>query len=62
MINIFAAASGVVNYFTPTNGAIMGGLALARVEYPTWLKFVGKVVLVTAIVNMVVLAIAMAIL
>jgi uncharacterized ion transporter superfamily protein YfcC len=40
----------------------MGGLALARVEYPTWLKFAGKVVLVTAIVNMVVLAIAMAIL
>ena len=62
MINIFAAASGVVNYFTPTNGSIMGGLALAKVEYTTWIKFVAKVVLWTAIANMIVLAIAMAVL
>lgn len=59
MINVFSAASGVVNYFTPCNGAIMGGLALARIEYPTWIKFVMKVVAITAVVNMVVLAIAM---
>ncbi|RRG00377.1 MAG: YfcC family protein, partial [Lactobacillus sp.] len=62
MINVFASASGVVNYFTPANGAIMGGLALSRVEYGTWLKFVGKVVLATAVVNVVVLAIAMVVL
>lgn len=62
MINVFASASGVVNYFTPANGAIMGGLALSRVEYGTWLKFVGKVVLVTAIVNVAVLAVAMVVL
>lgn len=41
---------------------IMGGLALSRVEYGTWLKFVGKVVLVTAIVNAAVLAVAMVVL
>lgn len=62
MINIFASASGVVNYFTPCNGSIMGGLALARVEYSTWIKFVIKVVAVTAVANMIVLAIAMAVL
>lgn len=62
IINVFASASGVVNYFTPANGAIMGGLALSRVEYGTWLKFVGKVVLVTAIVNVAVLAVAMVVL
>lgn len=41
---------------------IMGGLALSCVEYGTWLKFVGKVVLVTAIVNVAVLAVAMVVL
>lgn len=41
---------------------IMGGLALSRVEYGMWLKFVGKVVLVTAIVNVAVLAVAMVVL
>lgn len=30
MVMIFSAAIGVVNLFTPTSGAIMGGLALAR--------------------------------
>lgn len=41
---------------------IMGGLALSRVEYGMWLKFVDKVVLVTAIVNVAVLAVAMVVL
>ena len=31
------AANGLVNLITPTCGAIMGGLALAKVEYSTWL-------------------------
>ncbi|MFR7797636.1 MAG: hypothetical protein ACLU37_05550 [Collinsella sp.] len=39
MVMIFSAAIGVVNLFTPTSGAIMGGLALAKIEWTTWLKF-----------------------
>lgn len=38
MVMIFSAAIGVVNLFTPTSGAIMGGLALAKVEWTTWHK------------------------
>lgn len=38
-IMIFSAGSGPVNLFTPTSGAIMGGLALAKIEYSTWFKF-----------------------
>ncbi|MBR0471770.1 MAG: YfcC family protein [Methanosphaera sp.] len=56
------AANGLVNHFTPTCGAIMGGLALAKVNYTTWLKWVGKVVMTIAIVNIVILTIAMVIL
>ena len=41
---IFSSAIGVVNLFTPTSGAIMGGLALARIEWTTWLKFALKIV------------------
>ena len=58
MVMIFSAASGAVNMITPTNGAIMGGLALARVEYGTWFKFALKIVIATAIVSMIVLGIA----
>ena len=49
------AANGLVNLITPTCGAIMGGLALAKVEYSTWVKFAGKIVLTIALVNIVIL-------
>ena len=53
------AANGLVNLFTPTCGAIMGGLALAKVEYSTWLKWVLKVIITIAIVNIIILTVAM---
>ena len=56
------AANGLVNLFTPTCGAIMGGLALAKVEYTTWLKWVWKVIVAIAIANIVILTAAMLIL
>ena len=56
------AANGLVNLFTPTCGAIMGGLELAKVEYTTWLKWVGKVILTIAFVNILILTIAMIVL
>ena len=49
------SANGLVNLITPTCGAIMGGLALAKVDYSTWFKWAFKVVLVIAVVNIVVL-------
>ena len=56
------AANGLVNLFTPTCGAIMGGLELAKVNYTTWLKWVGKIIVLIALVNIIVLTIAMCIL
>ena len=53
------AANGLVNLITPTCGAIMGGLALAKVEYATWVKFAGKIVLTIAIANIVILTVLM---
>lgn len=61
-IMTFVAANGLVNLITPTCGAIMGGLALARVEYTTWVKWAWKVVLTIAISNMIILTLAMIIL
>ena len=55
------AANGLVNLITPTCGAIMGGLALARVEYSTWFRWALKVVITIAIVNIIILAVAAAI-
>ena len=54
-IMTFVSANGLVNLITPTCGAIMGGLALAKVEYTTWFKWAFKIVLTIAVANMLVL-------
>ena len=54
-IMTLVAANGLVNLITPTCGAIMGGLALAKIEYSTWFKWAFKVVLTIAIANIFVL-------
>lgn len=59
MIMIFSAGSGLVNLFTPTSGAIMGGLALAKIEYSTWLKFGAKLFVILGIACAVILTVAM---
>ncbi|MDE8703381.1 YfcC family protein [Adlercreutzia equolifaciens] len=62
MVMIYSAGNGLVNLFTPTSGAIMGGLALAKIEYSTWLKFGAKLFVVLGVVCMVILTAAMMIL
>lgn len=56
------AANGFVNLFTPTCGFIMGGLALARIPYETWLKWARKVLLTIFVFVGVVLTVSMIIL
>lgn len=58
-IMILVAANGLVNLITPTCGAIMGGLALARVDYATWFKWSIKIVITIALASMVILTLAM---
>ncbi len=42
IISIFSAGSGIINLVTPTSGVIMGTLAIAKVDYESWVKFVQK--------------------
>ncbi|MCI5701433.1 MAG: YfcC family protein [Erysipelotrichaceae bacterium] len=57
-IMTLVSANGLVNLITPTCGAIMGGLALAKVEYSTWFKWALKIVLTIALANIIVLTLA----
>ena len=54
-IMTLVSANGLVNLISPTCGAIMGGLALAKIEYSTWFRWAFKVVLTMAIANIFVL-------
>ena len=59
IISIFSAGSGLVNLVTPTSGVIMGALAIAKVDYATWVKFVSKVLVAIFISSSIILSIAM---
>ena len=61
-IMTFVAANGLVNLFTPTCGAIMGGLALAKVNYTTWLKWSMKLLVLIGLSSIVILTFASVIL
>ena len=58
-IMTMVAANGLVNLITPTCGAIMGGLAVARVEYTTWFKWAWKAVLYIGLASLAILTLAM---
>lgn len=58
-VMILVAANGLVNLITPTCGAIMGGLAVARVEYSTWFKWAFKLIMYLALASVVILTLAM---
>ena len=58
MVMIFSSAIGVVNLFTPTSGAIMGGLSLAKIEWTTWLKFAMPLIVILTLAGMVITTVA----
>ncbi|MPN25686.1 hypothetical protein SDC9_173100 [bioreactor metagenome] len=59
IISIFSAGSGIVNLVTPTSGVIMGTLAIAKVDFSSWVKFVSKVLLAIFVASAIILSIAM---
>jgi len=46
VVTAFQSASGLVNLITPTSAVVMGGLALAKVRYDQWLRFVAPLLVV----------------
>jgi uncharacterized ion transporter superfamily protein YfcC len=45
VVTAFQAASGLVNIITPTAAVVMGALALGKVSYDRWLKYIWKLIL-----------------
>ena len=51
VVTAFQSASGVVNLITPTSAVVMGGLALAKVRYDQWLRFVAPLLVVLLVLG-----------
>lgn len=52
----YAAANSMLALVAPTCGLLMGVLEMTRTSYVTWMKFVGKFLLLLAMITIVVLA------
>lgn len=61
VITIFCAANGLANLFSPT-AVFLPGLLLARVQYPTWLKWALVPIITIAVASVVVTTAALMIL
>jgi uncharacterized ion transporter superfamily protein YfcC len=55
IVTAYQTANGLVNLITPTSAVVMGGLAIARVGYGTWWRFVWPLLILLAILSILVL-------
>ena len=60
VVTAYQSASGVMNLFIPTSAVVMGGLAIARVPYGTYLRWVWPLLAAAQRAVVVVLAISAA--
>jgi uncharacterized ion transporter superfamily protein YfcC len=56
VVTAYQAANGLINLITPTSAVVMGGLAIARVGYGVWLRFVLLLIVLLAVLSILVLA------
>jgi len=61
VVTAYQSASGVMNLFIPTSAVVMGGLAIARVPYGTYLRWVWPLLAALAALSVVVLGISAAV-
>ena len=57
IVTAYQTANGLVNLFTPTSAVVMGGLAIARVGYGTWWRFVWPLLILLMVLSILVLAV-----
>jgi uncharacterized ion transporter superfamily protein YfcC len=60
VVTAYQSASGLMNLFIPTSAVVMGGLAIARVPYGTYLRWVWPLLAMLAGVTVVVLGVSAA--
>jgi uncharacterized ion transporter superfamily protein YfcC len=61
VVTAYQSASGLMNLFIPTSAVVMGGLAIARVPYDRYLRWVLPLLAALAVLCVVVLGVGAAI-
>jgi uncharacterized ion transporter superfamily protein YfcC len=61
VVTAYQSASGWVNLFTPTNAVVMGGLAIAKVRYDRYIKWVWPLLIILFVLTCLLLALGSAV-
>ena len=56
VVTAYQSASGIMNLFIPTSAVVMGGLAIARVPYGTYLRWVWPLLAMLVVLSVLALA------
>ena len=59
VVTAYMAASGIVNFITPTSAIVMGGLILAKVPYISYIKFIVPRLIFVLLASMIILSIGL---
>ena len=57
-VTAYQSASGIVNLITPTSAVVVGGLAIGRVPYNRWVRFLWPLLLALAVLTMAALSLS----
>ena len=60
-VTAYQSASGFVNYVTPTAAVVMGGLALGKVGYDRYLRFMAPILGIMFVLICIIIGIATAV-
>lgn len=55
VVTAFQSSSGLVNLITPTSAVIMGGLAIGRIPFERWVKYVWRLILMLFAISLVII-------
>ncbi|OQX34524.1 MAG: C4-dicarboxylate ABC transporter [Oceanospirillales bacterium LUC14_002_19_P2] len=58
VVTAYQSASGLPNLITPTSGVVMGGLAIGRVSYSRWVKFMCPLLAILVVIVTMVLSVS----
>jgi len=59
VVTAYMAASGIVNFITPTSAIVMGGLVIAKFSYAKYLKFIIPRLVIILLASMILLSIGL---
>lgn len=57
-VTAYQSASGIVNLITPTSAVVVGALAIGRIPYDRWLRFIAPLLVVLTVLIMAALSVA----